>query len=43
MSDVPIDSSRVWVERLIWSVVGVFGTIYNLIVGRRALQEMAAS
>ncbi len=47
LSDAPIDSSRVWVEGLIWSVVIgwlialVFGTIYNLIVGRRTMQEMA--
>ncbi len=48
LSDVPIDSSRVWAEGLIWSVIigwliaVVFGSIYNLIVGRRALQEMDA-
>jgi hypothetical protein len=47
LSDAPIDSSRVWVEGLIWSIaVGwlialVFGTIYNWIVVRRALQEMS--
>ena len=47
LSDAPIDSSRVWVEGLIWSIaLGwlialVFGTIYNWIVARRALQEMS--
>lgn len=47
LSDAPIDSSRVWIEGLIWSVVLgwlialVFGTIYNWIIGRRALQELA--
>ena len=46
LSDAPIDSSRVWAEGLIWSaVIGwviavVFGTIYNLMVGRHALREM---
>jgi hypothetical protein len=45
LSDAPIDSSRVWGEGLIWSVVigwliaAVLGSIYNLVVGRRALQE----
>jgi hypothetical protein len=44
LSDAPLDSSKVWVEGLIWSVVlgwliaVVFGTIYNWIVGRRAVQ-----
>lgn len=47
MSDAPIDTARVWVEGLIWSIaLGwlialVFGTIYNWIVARRALQEMS--
>ena len=47
LSDAPVDSSRIWVDGLIWSVVLgwfvalVFGTIYNCIVGRRALQEMS--
>jgi len=47
LSDAPIDSSRIWVEGLMWSVVLgwlialVFGTIYNWVVGRRALQEMS--
>lgn len=41
LSDAPIDTSRVWAEGLIWSVVIgwlialVFGSIYNLVVGRR--------
>ena len=45
-SDAPIDSSRVWIDGLIWSVVVgwlvalVFGTIYNSIVARRALHEI---
>ena len=43
-SDAPIDSSRVWVDGLIWSIVVgwllalVFGTIYNWIVARRAAE-----
>jgi hypothetical protein len=43
-SDAPIDSPRVWVDRLIWSIVVgwllalVFGTIYNWIVARRAVE-----
>jgi hypothetical protein len=46
-SDAPIDSSRVWIDGLIWSVVVgwlvalVFGTIYNSIVARRALHEIS--
>jgi hypothetical protein len=42
-SDAPIDSSRVWIDGLIWSVVAgwlialIFGTVYNVIVARRAL------
>jgi hypothetical protein len=45
-SDAPIDSSRVWIDGLIWSVVVgwlvalIFGTIYNSIVARRALHEI---
>jgi hypothetical protein len=44
LSDAPLDSSKVWVEGLIWSIVlgwliaVVFGTMYNWIVGRRAVQ-----
>ena len=47
LSDAPINSSRVWVEGLIWSIaLGwlialVFGTICIWIVARRALQEMS--
>ena len=46
LSDAPIDSSRVWVEGLIWSVVlgwlvaTIFGTIYNWIVARRVVNEI---
>jgi hypothetical protein len=45
LSDAPIDSSRVWVEGLIWSVVAgwlialVFGTVYNWIVVRRVMHS----
>lgn len=41
-SDAPINSTRIWAEGLIWSVVVgwlialVFGTVYNVIVARRA-------
>jgi hypothetical protein len=44
LSDAPLDSSRVWADGLLWSVVLgwllalVFGTIYNWIVGRRTIQ-----
>jgi hypothetical protein len=44
LSDAPLDSSKVWTDGLIWSVVlgwliaVVFGTIYNWIVGRRTVQ-----
>ena len=47
LTDAAIHSSRVWVEGLIWSVVLgwltaiIFGTIYNWIVARRAVQEIA--
>lgn len=43
LSDAPINSGRVWVEGLIWSVVAgwlialVFGTVYNWIVARRVM------
>ena len=46
LSDAPLDSSKVWVDGLIWSVVlgwliaVVFGTIYNWIVGRRVVQPI---
>ena len=45
-SDAPINSSRVWIDGLVWSVaVGwlvalIFGTIYNSIVARRALHDV---
>ena len=47
LSDAPINSSRVWIDGLIWSIVLgwlialIFGTIYNWIVARRALQEVS--
>jgi hypothetical protein len=47
LSDAPIDSSRVWIDGFIWSIVLgwlialIFGTIYNWIVARRALQEIS--
>lgn len=46
-SDAPLDSSRVWIDGLIWSVVVgwlialIFGTIYNSIVARRALHQIS--
>jgi hypothetical protein len=45
-SDAPISSTRIWIEGLIWSVVVgwlialVLGTVYNWIVGRRAIELM---
>jgi hypothetical protein len=41
-SDAPIDSSRVWIDGLVWSVAValIFGTIYNSIVARRALHDV---
>jgi hypothetical protein len=45
-SDAPVGSTRLWVEGLLWSVVAgwlialVFGTVYNWIVARRALQSI---
>ena len=47
LSDAPIDSSRVWIDGLVWSIVLgllialIFGTIYNWIGARRALQEIS--
>jgi len=44
LSDAPLGSTRIWVEGLIWSVVAgwlialVFGTVYNWIVARRAVE-----
>ena len=45
LSDAPIDSSRVWLDGLIWSVVAgwlialVFGTVYNWVVVRRVMHS----
>ena len=47
LSDAPIDSSRVWIDGLVWSIVLgwlialIFGAIYNWIGARRALQEIS--
>ena len=47
LSDAPINSSRVWIDGLVWSIVLgllialIFGTIYNWIGARRALQEIS--
>lgn len=44
LSDAPINSSRVWVDGLVWSVLAgwlsalVLGTVYNWIVARRAVE-----
>ena len=44
LSDAPLNSTRVWIDGLIWSIVAgwlialVFGTVYNLIVARRAAE-----
>ena len=46
LSDAPLGSTRIWVEGLIWSVVAgwlialVFGTVYNWIVARRAIETI---
>ena len=46
LSDAPIDSSRIWIDGFVWSLVLgwlialIFGTIYNWIVARRSLQEV---
>ncbi|MGB9017674.1 MAG: hypothetical protein WCC77_08435 [Pseudolabrys sp.] len=46
LSDAPIDSSRIWIDGFVWSLVLgwlialIFGTIYNWIVAHRALQEI---
>ena len=43
-SDAPISSTHMWAEGLIWSVVAgwlialVFGSVYNWIVARRAVE-----
>jgi hypothetical protein len=45
-SDAPVDSARVWIDGLIWSLVAgwlialVFGTVYNLIVARRMVESI---
>jgi hypothetical protein len=47
LSDAPIDSSRVWIDGLVWSMVLgwlialIFGMIYNWIVARRALRVIS--
>ena len=47
LSDAPINSSRVWIDGLVWSIVLgwlialIFGTIYNWIGARRCLQEIS--
>jgi len=44
LSDADLRSSRIWIDGLIWSLVAgwlialVFGTVYNWIVARRALE-----
>ena len=41
-SDAPINSTRLWIDGLVWSVVAgwlialVFGTVYNWMIARRA-------
>jgi hypothetical protein len=46
LSDAPLGSTRIWVDGLIWSVVAgwlialVFGTVYNWIVARRAVESI---
>ena len=46
LSEAPINSSRIWIDGFVWSLVLgwlialIFGTIYNWIVARRALQEI---
>lgn len=45
-SDAPFGSTRLWVDGLIWSIVAgwlmalVFGTVYNWIVARRAVESI---
>jgi hypothetical protein len=45
-SDAPLRSTRVWIDGLVWSIVAgwlialVFGTVYNWIVARRAIQSL---
>ena len=46
LSDAQIDSSRIWIDGFVWSLVLgwlialIFGTIYNWIIARRSLQEV---
>ena len=46
LSDAPINSSRIWIDGFVWSLVLgwlialIFGTIYNWIIARRSLQEV---
>lgn len=46
LSAAPLDSTRVWVDGLLWSIVVgwllalVFGTVYNWIIARRTLHDM---
>jgi hypothetical protein len=45
-SDSPLDSSRIWIDGLIWSIVVgwltalVLGTVYNWVVARRAMESI---
>lgn len=45
-SDAPTSSTRIWIDGLVWSVVAgwliatVFGTVYNWIIARRAVDEL---
>jgi len=45
-SDSPLDSSRIWIDGLIWSIVIgwltalVLGTVYNWVVARRAMESI---
>ena len=47
LPSAPTNSSRVWIDGLVWSIVLgwlialIFGTIYNWIGARRALQEIS--
>ena len=44
-SDAPLGSARLWIDGLLWSIVAgwlialVFGTVYNWIAARRALDH----
>jgi hypothetical protein len=45
-SDAPLGSGQLWMEGLIWSIVAgwlialVFGTVYNWIAARRAVEQI---